>query len=269
VASTILGLALDIDNSACGKVSESARPEFATAATAPYLRVRTHRVGGLRFTISNYGEFGSESRVLKDPCTNQPAPSLEFPSGSGVEHLFLGGVWIGAVRNGDTLVSVGADGWYPAGELNPESYPEGEIAERTTRTVLRQEPGSACPDAYYNADAISEQDLIAQYMDTAKAGVLVPMDPVDMRYHIPLDVKIIQSTYSWSSSFMEGFILGELQITNIGVGPLTDVYIGLLMDQDIAHMSTSNGHTDDIAGFVGSTPFPVMVWLHPPTLLAW
>ena len=101
------------------------RPHRAQAAVAtPYNTNLTHRIGNVAFTVTNWGFFGSETRLQRDPCTGLPAESFEFPRGSGIEYLFQGAVWIGAVKGRDTLVSVGADGWYDIHEFFPRPYPE-------------------------------------------------------------------------------------------------------------------------------------------------
>ena len=61
-----------------------------------------HNVGELRLHMSNWGMFGSW------PTTGLPfsfAPSGEWPAGSGIEHVFTGGLWVGALKSGVPAVS--------------------------------------------------------------------------------------------------------------------------------------------------------------------
>ncbi|NIO09855.1 MAG: hypothetical protein GTO40_18360, partial [Deltaproteobacteria bacterium] len=46
-----------------------------------------------------------------NPDEEVKAPSAEYPAGSGVEYLFWGGLWIGALVEDYPYVSVGCDGW--------------------------------------------------------------------------------------------------------------------------------------------------------------
>ncbi|MBX2977226.1 MAG: hypothetical protein KF721_13945, partial [Ignavibacteriaceae bacterium] len=52
-------------------------------------------VGNLGLTVTNFGTYGSG--FVGWP--NQP--SAEFPLGSGIEHIFDGGLWLGAFLSND------------------------------------------------------------------------------------------------------------------------------------------------------------------------
>jgi len=228
------------------------------AVESPYITNRTHRIGNIGFTVSNWGFIGSETRDQRDPCTGRPAESCEFPIRSGIEYLFQGAMWVGAVRGRDTLVSVGADGWYIVNEFFPDPYPEGQIVERTTRQVLRSEPNSACPDVFQTADAVSEQDFVAVYYDTVTNSQFVSRDPIDGRPHIPLGIQIRQESYSWSFDYAQNFILMDLGIRNIGRETLRSLYMGLYMDHDVHHFNLGlEGYQDDITGFTHTVPSAV------------
>ena len=64
--------------------------------------VRVTSAGLVRLTVTNLGYFGNG---LEFP--NQP--SCEYPPRSHVEHVFVGGIWVGAVTaDGSVRVSTGA-----------------------------------------------------------------------------------------------------------------------------------------------------------------
>ena len=221
---------------------------FYKPLVTPNKTLRVHRVSNLYFSITNYGKLGSESRDLYDPLTQLPAPSCEFPAESGLEYLFQGALWIGAVVDDpeepgvlDTLVSVGDDGWWnPYQELYPEVPPGGEVLQLSIRgensppyapthgTLSRDLPGR-------EFEAVSEQDFICVYTDTVLIGV--SPDPNDNRPHIPLHVRIIQKSYSWSYEYAEDFVLIDWEFENIGNAPLRNVWIGLYIDADVWHTS--------------------------------
>ena len=132
-------------------------------AGAACVQQRTHRVAKYCFTLTNWGFIGSQTRgydetpggcFMKDPSATLPAPSFEYPCGSDLEYLFQGALWIGAIVEGETLVSVGNDGWFGTiAEMFPGSEEEGGcMKERSKRP---DSPNCHPPDT---VGAISEQD---------------------------------------------------------------------------------------------------------------
>jgi hypothetical protein len=183
-----------------------------------------------------------------NPGEELPAPSFEYPSGSGLEYLFHGAIWIGAKVNGNIYTSVGCDGWFRIHELWPEADWAGAINEASVR------PNVPC----YSPDAISEQDIMAVYTDTSADIPLSPddRDEWDNRRHFPLDVRITQRSYSWDEEGLDKFIIVEYGIENIGSYLLTELYVGFYMDADIMHVDENPygqfGAQDDITGFLRS-----------------
>ena len=62
----------------------------------------------MRLVISNAGTFGAAFNSRQVPC-------MEWPAGSGIDHLVRGALWVGAISvvTGDTLVSTGGrDAYY-------------------------------------------------------------------------------------------------------------------------------------------------------------
>jgi hypothetical protein len=209
------------------------------SSSSPYLDQRVHKVGSVGLTVTNYGIYGSQmDPSIRDPETGLPAPSCQFPYGSGIEYLWQGALWIGAVVDSDTLVSTGHDGWQHIFEMYSDTYPAGRMIKRSTRPN----------DPAYSPDAVSEADYIATYYDTLTDQSWVAPNPDDGRPHIPLGLKIVQESYSWSASVYEDFILFRYRIKNIGSRYLHQVFCGLYFDCDIYHMSTPAGFQDDISG---------------------
>ncbi len=242
-------------------------------AVGPNEQLRVHRVSNVEFSITNYGIFGSQGQDEIDPLTGEPAPSCEFPAGSNLDYLFQGALWIGATVVDpedpevlDTLVSIGNDGWWgDVFEMFPGTPPAGEILMLSIRGPLvppyADSVGiqSDLPEGRNEFHAISEQDFIAVYTDTITAG-LTP-DPNDGRNHIPLGLRILQKSYSWSYEYAEDFILIDFEIENLTSHTLSDVWIGLYIDADVLHMSenpygSEQGAQDDICGYLMTYEFP-------------
>lgn len=236
---------------------------FKPAQDVPEAQQRVHRVGNVYFCITNWGFFGSQTRELYEtlggcfnpnPGKEVQAPSFEMPPNSGLEYLFQGALWIGAIVEEETLVTVGADGWWWMYEMAPAVGSEGTIIERSTR------PGVEC----YSPDAVSEQDIIAVFSDTADAP-LTQWDirtDWDERPHHPLGVEITQKSYSWSYAYAEDFVLIDMTIKNINAAKsIKDMWIGLYIDADVNHISENpyapeSGAQDDLSGFIDSVYLP-------------
>jgi hypothetical protein len=244
--------------------NEEKRAHHKLTALLPNVQARVHRVGLLNLCVSNWGFFGNgqghplyDLKESKGGCFNPNpdkevlAPSAEYPAGSGIEYLFWGGLWIGALVNDIAYTSVGCDGWFWIHEFFPDAddpatpEQEGAIQERSVR------PNVSC----YSPDAISEQDIIAVYTDTSEDIPLSPTqkDPFDRRKHFPLGLQITQKGYSWSYEYAEDFVLIDFFIKNIGVKKIKNMYMGLYVDADVAHKDEdpygAYGAQDDICGF--------------------
>ena len=203
-----------------------------------------HRIGKLQLTVNNVGGFGDGFLGGIDCISGLGVVGGVYPKGSGIRYMFAGAFWIGAVVGRDTLVSVGADGWTPGlGEMKPDEFGVGDLIHRSLID----------PTSPEYEGAVSEDDILAEYMDTLTPG---PQDQIEGRTHRPLNVKIRQNSYAWSYSYAEDFVLFDYKITNMGLSALEKVYMGIYVDADVGLEPVSEGgrFADDICGFVESVP---------------
>ena len=217
------------------------------AAATPAHCLAAHRIGRIELAVANNGTFGREYHPgeSRDWFTGEAIPlSCEYPKGSNVAYLFGGAFWIGAVSGRDTLVSTGADGWQLIYEMYPDAAPFGEMIYRSIRD----------PDDPVAEGAVSEEDYVAVYTDTFTSGV--PNDYFG-RPHQPLDIEVTQSSYAWSYSYAEDFVLFDYQIRNIGTQVLRDVYMGIYVDAMVCYSCFDPvGFDDDHSGFRLTFPNP-------------
>jgi len=222
---------------------------------------RTHRVAKYCFTLTNWGFIGSQTRVFEESpfgCFNPRypeaypnAPSFEYPCGTDLEYLFQGALWVGAVVEGETLVSVGNDGWFgDVSEMFPGTEDQGGCIKE--KTIRLSTPNCNPPDT---AGAISEQDIIAVYSDTTTVGITP--DPKDTRSHRPIGIQIEQRSYSWSYDYAEDFALIDFTIKNIGKKDVKGIWIGLYIDADVGWSGNGSAYIDDITGFRATYPSPL------------
>jgi len=188
--------------------------------------------GQIRATYVNNGTFGTAYLANPD-CGELPCPGFVTPAydigGDYTEYLFAGAVWVGGIVGDDTLVSVGADGWFPVMEFFPD-------------------------DSIYNFDGPVNQSLWAHFTDTITDPDLTDFDPYDNRYHLPINLRIANRAYIWYSDppalDAEHYsIIYDMVITNIGDQPIQDGYAALYFDADVAkHSEQYGGFTDDLTG---------------------
>lgn len=221
--------------------------------------VTSHTIGNLGLAVSNLGIFGTGFDGFKygrsiDCFTGERAVSCEIGHGSNTTYLYGGTIWLGAIVGQDTLVSTGADGWgdgikhlldnggyqWRNMEFYPEENESGQI--RKLSTLNRFSP------AYEGA--VSEEDIIAVYSDTSTSPrSSLKFDVFEVRPHIPMGIRVTQSSYAWSYSYAEDFILVNFQIENVGDSILKQAYFGLYMDGDVwGSGNRDRGVGDDITG---------------------
>lgn len=218
-----------------------------------------HNVGELQMHVANWGNFGSW------PGTGNPfseAPSAQWPAGSGVEYLFVAGLWVGALKSGVPAVSTAA---YQI-EFRPSQDPR-DIIYRTAegqRNGARQPSPSADDDQDGQVDedwlngydddgdglidedfaAISKQMFSCQYTDDQPIASQIYPE------HNPLHIHVRQESYQWEEDRFDDFVGVNFWITNIGTDVLEDLYIGFFADGDAGPRDQDNYWEDDASGFV-------------------
>ncbi|MCH9032622.1 MAG: hypothetical protein IIB00_10245, partial [candidate division Zixibacteria bacterium] len=225
---------------------EMAQQEYAAklqVAGEPFVEIRVHRIGRIGLLVSNQGQFGNGFfQGIEDPRTGEPAPSCEYPIFSGIEYLFAGSFWVGAIVGRDTLVSVGVDGWFTIKEFWP---PDSAAADRNGELMTCRSINAG--SEFFSPLAKSELDVTCVYYDTLVDGVV--QDARDGRPHRPLNIRVRQTSYSWSYEYADDFVLFDYEITNIDpVRTLEKVYMGIYVDGDVLH-SNAMGFQDDVTGF--------------------
>ncbi len=188
-----------------------------------------HRTGQIDATFNCFGSFGNAfSQALYDfPDPTYPSGFVTPPE-SGPEYLWGGAIWIGGIVDGDTLVSVGGDGWQAIYEFFPPNFkkPEGK---GTVNLV----------------NYIADKSYRAEFADTVK-NPRTNHDPFDF-YHRPLNIKVASRSFSWQSSPENKTIIYDLVITNVENKTIKDGYAGFYFDCDVGNYSFT-AYTDDLTG---------------------
>ncbi|MBN1996484.1 hypothetical protein JW935_02955 [candidate division KSB1 bacterium] len=197
--------------------------------------LKTHNVGNMWLSVTNYGQFGSADAGDYSSC--------EFPANSDVEYLFYGGCWIGAIVDGDTMVSVATDGAVNGpGSTRDAFFPGWAVEDTIIHKSIRR--GTSA----FDSTAHSEQDYTAVYTDTSKI--------MGFEGFKPMGIRITQKSYAWSYSYSEDFIIFDFLIENksswVFKEPQTfeKLFMAIYIDGDCGHTSTANYAYDDLTGFM-------------------
>ena len=184
---------------------------------------KTTNASNVRLNVTNIGTFGNAFRGYRDGTGD---PSAEYPAGSGIEHIFEGGIWIGGRENGGQLVvSTSA---YDA----PQGYAPGrggfEFHVDTSITGVErslQERSSLFDSRFFDPNAVSHQDYIATFSDKS---IVFPGTQIPINDHTrPMNIRVEMETYNWNYNFTDFMVIVNLRIYNDGQNTYDDLYTAL------------------------------------------
>lgn len=184
--------------------------------------------GNIGLYITNVGTFG------RPDVRNTPGgdPSMEYPINSGVEHLFEGGIWIGAVVDGQTLVSTSAKDAATGYTTGQAGY---EFSAEIGNTI--QQRSSLTNSDYFSFDAISHEDML---IDCSDENVVVPGTTISIAEHTqPLNADMHLETYAWNYSFADYFVIFNYTITNNSANIWDSVWCGIWTDLVVRNVNVS------------------------------
>jgi len=171
-------------------------------------------IGNLNVTITNFGQIGN--RFRKWPTQ----PSLEYPKGSGIEHLSIGGIWIGGILRNETVARVSTAGLDRA---TTTSVLEGLEITNNIGTVISQR-STLLESPYFDLNAVSHQDLVMDFTDDNDT---LPGSTLAIPFHQPLGVNIHLESYAWNFPFADFFVILNYTVKNIGTTIIDSLHVGL------------------------------------------
>ena len=174
-------------------------------------------VGNIAITITNFGVVGTGFK------TWPTQPSFQYPRGSGIEHMFVGGLWVGASTVNGLQVTTGA--------VDVSSIKSGVMQgfEFTTGKDSKVVEKSSLPDnRFYSPDAVSHQDFIADFTDTNTTNPNQNNEPITD--HNPIGINVHLETYAFNYSFADNFVIFNYWIKNVSAKTIDSVYVGLYAD---------------------------------------
>lgn len=173
------------------------------------VRVTDNNLVGM--TITNYGFLGNNfvSR----------SPSLEYPLGTGYEHLVRGGLWFGASAIDDAGAFTGVVTGTVDGVQGGNSQSATEFTPASREITSRS---NLLNNKFYNPAAVSELDLVSRFSDRPAR----PSSLNNNEKHRPMGILVRQDNYMWSFSDYQHVLFFHFTITNIGP-PLANAWVGM------------------------------------------
>ncbi len=191
---------------------------FTTVLAAPRKDMYTN-VGIIGVAITNLGYVGNA-------FTNPHQPSCEYPLNSNVEHMFLGGLWVGAVPpDGIIHVSTGAQ----------------DASNLQAGDEIREFVDAPGEEVYIwsnsqNNDNYHENALATQHVQVAFDDYAT----VESGSHTPLGLKVILRALAWGNPYADDFVILDYAIVNISGSELRDIYIGFWSDTTVGNTTVNN-----------------------------
>lgn len=233
-ATITIGSTIGVNEAALGASAGVAPPSPPSDLTdcGPYEQV-CHDISRLNLLTSNFGIQGY-APSLDGTCKDDGYVSLRK---EGNDFMFLGAIWVGGIVGGDTLTSVGHDGWAHEKEFTPE----------LGLTQRSDDPGSPI----YDPAACAPLELISQYSDSLTNEDCPDVSP----YHeTPLVIAIEQTTRGWDNPTDWDYLLVDNTITNKSDETLRELRFGWYMDGDVGPTPSDWGDAaaiaqDDVTGY--------------------
>ena len=186
--------------------------------------------GNIRMTINNLGMIGN---AFKGSYNILAYPSCEFPANSGIEHLFQGGLWIGAMINGSQVaVSSGATD-------DAAGYTTGKSGFEFTAALGAKikERSSLIDNPLYETNAVSHQDFLSDFTDK---NIVVPGTNIAISSHnFPLGADLHFESYNYNFNFANYFVILNYTITNNSTTNWDSVFIGYWKDGVVRNINVT------------------------------
>ncbi len=184
--------------------------QLRSAGNIPFVDLIEHNVNNIITTVKNNGMFGPD---MYNGGGLNGIEFMSFPRGTGRIYS-TPHIWVGGVVGRDTLVSTVIEFWPPT-QASQIANNEGFTVRSISDTGRSGELAS------------SEQDISFFYYDTLVSQFYTGVDDLTNRPHIPLNVRVKQTSYAWSFEFAEDFYIIDYVVTNIGSQIIHDAYLGL------------------------------------------
>ncbi len=155
-------------------------------------------------------------------------------------YIYGAGLWIGAVKNSNTLVSVGYNPTTTNSEFTPSAITGDTIDDVTAKLYLSSESD-------WPLHKFAGGDSIVSSLDT-----YTKFDDWDSLHHsdgAPLNIKVSQTSYAWNwyVSSLKDVVFFVYEVQNASGDTLRDIYLGACFDNDVGY--ETGGYANDLVTF--------------------
>jgi len=231
-----------------------------------------HNVGRLQLQITNIGETGNQ-----DNPRRTTVPSAEWPAGSGNDHLYAAGLWVGAIdASGIPHVTTAVyqrefspQVDFSTGPVPCAALPLDQIADVResyegipggnrviTPSVDPDDDGDGFVDEDFqnglddDADGLCDEDYAAvgQQMLATEYFDDLPSIRQILPEHVPLGIRVRQTSYAWATPGQNDFVGMDYKITNRSGRTLRNVMVAIFADPDVGNRGILRYFQDDQVG---------------------
>ncbi|MEN8007724.1 MAG: hypothetical protein ABFS42_11960 [Candidatus Krumholzibacteriota bacterium] len=188
--------------------------------------------GKLGLAINNLGYFGTA-------FNNRFMPSAKYPLTSNVEHIYRGGIWVGARdSDGSLRVSTGAqdaNGLAEGDEVREfqnwfvvEETPDGPVKKSMISWSNEQNEDN------FNSNALATQHVEFAFDDYAR---------IESGNHTPLGLLVQLRVLAWGPKHADDFVILDYAIINNNLTSqkeLRDLYLGIWVDTTVGNTEQTN-----------------------------
>ncbi len=220
------------------------------AATSVSQNIVAGRQGfAMQMQLDNRGVFGRYA--FPGGPTSTESMGFEYPIGQKIEHLYGAGLWVGGkldtARAGTStaisLVTVAYEGW--SGPMN-EFYPGYSLADSIWKVIGRGIVRPSSWESYWGNSiprvSVSDNDFYMCYNDTGRL----------ITGHVPLRLKVVQSSFVWADTMWEGIQIVEYKVINQGRKTIDSAFVGCNVEGDVGYRDWSTFWTKNCSGYSSS-----------------
>ncbi len=192
---------------------------------------KIHNVGKVRQVITNNGALNAaepHNKIYDYPYLI----NCEYPPNSNEEHIYLSGLWMGAINSdGDTLLSATRT------HFTPDEF-FATAADWDTVWIVQK--GDTVDIPYWpEYTAVSDQDFVCRYSD---------YNLLNIANHQPLYLDVIQNSYAWSSPPLDEFIVLRYDLIPTK-DDIREVYISYWQQGEVGDNRIGDNWIDDLTRF--------------------